>query len=581
MAIVSTVELPVEGKDPREAVRQWLKFLKSQTAGFNSLQIDAGLTSMANKDVLVRLAESLPGTALGFRSLSSSDRAKTASEFLDDFSPSFWSYQGTLTQHLPPLKALALIEELISCPPQAIRSTSFMLNSNGFQWKSAPSDSCGYLNLFDLKAFNRKQRFSLTAGLNCSGNVPKSPETLANFQQVFDSTGIPFHKGEICKVADEGQQDNKARANTILVGQICFDEAIEAAAEALNLQANSQWTKTALSSKQAFDLRIEQWGAGNSERVDLASVAKRIIKSDLPELTFETSDVENIRFKKSLTSGLELTVVFSRSLPRLGKAFTIGIGVQQTDSSMTGIRFETNLFRLEKTREERSWIYTTRDEAAASVRIAAEAVKNLLPVFESAFRSYFNPWPTGYPTQIQRHGSITAKQAVELALPLVRHQLPDSKLIRLTNSTRSLAVRDIEGPELDMDGRLKENAMWWLHFYSEAKDKSVEVHVPAVGCIRILDHGDQYKNVNSRRILAPIDGVWIDSNEAFGIAEKNGGQERRTSGKMFGVSAGLHAWEYHCPIWKLTYLITDERGRNDLTVVIEAGSGVLIPQPPR
>ena len=450
-----------------------------------------------------------------------------------------------------------------------------MLNCKGIQWRSGSVKTRGYLDLFDFKAFNRKQRFSLTAGLTCAGNEPKSAEVLSMLKSMAHHTGVPFHEGVIVKVADENR-DKGAHAKSILIGQICFDEAVECAADMLKKLSSSSWAKSALSRSQAVNLRMASWGDGNSRKIDFAPIAKRVIKSDFPELAFDASGGDQVRFKKHLTDEVEVILFFEKSLPRLGKAFTLHIGIQPTDNSMTGVHFETRLFCLERTREERSWIYSTREEAVASVRISIDALKSMLPSFESTLKLYFDPWPIEFPKQIQRHGNIGARKAMELALPFIQLQLPDAQLIRLGNMTRSLAVRDAEGPELSMDGRLGNNGIWWLHFYSPSQDKSVEVRVPAIGRMRILDHGDQYKDINARRILVPISGDWIDSVDAFRIAEANGGKERRESGQMFGISTSLNSWKSNSCRWELTYLITDKRGRNDLAIAIDATSGGLM-----
>lgn len=195
MAIVSTVKLPVEANDPREAVRQWIKILKSQTRGLDGLQIDAGLISMADKGVLVCLAERLPGKALGFLPMGSV-QSKTASEFLADSRPSFWVYRGTLTEYMPPLKVLALIEELIYCPPKAIRSTSFMLDGKGLRWKDSPAKSSGRLHLFDFRGFGRKTDFRLRP----AWNVPPKRENCLKFRLVCNEfltpPGFRFTRGQ-------------------------------------------------------------------------------------------------------------------------------------------------------------------------------------------------------------------------------------------------------------------------------------------------------------------------------------------------------------------------------------------------
>ncbi|PWU13075.1 MAG: hypothetical protein C5B50_19930 [Verrucomicrobia bacterium] len=115
--------------------------------------------------------------------------------------------------------------------------------------------------------------------------------------------------------------------------------------------------------------------------------------------------------------------------------------------------------------------------------------------------------------------------------------------------------------------------MWWFHFYSNEQDASFEVTVPAVGRIRILDHGKQYQNVNARGILVPVGQEWIDSDRAFALAEAHGGLERRRSGKTFGLFAKLQMSPSNRAYWELSYLVVDEKGRNDLIANIDAITG--------
>jgi hypothetical protein len=129
---------------------------------------------------------------------------------------------------------------------------------------------------------------------------------------------------------------------------------------------------------------------------------------------------------------------------------------------------------------------------------------------------------------------------------------------------RFVMVRDIQGPELSLDGRLVRHALWWFHFYSADQDASFQVTVPVLGRIRILDHGKQYQDVNARYILAPLDQNWMDRDRAFALAGDRGGRERRSSGKTFGLFAKLQMSHSQRSYWAFVYGIVDERGRNDL-----------------
>lgn len=204
---------------------------------------------------------------------------------------------------------------------------------------------------------------------------------------------------------------------------------------------------------------------------------------------------------------------------------------------------------------------------------AAHLLKVLLPRFESVIQSYFASWPKELPPGIEQHGNLTARQAFEKAQPLACNRFPDAILIRIRSSMRSLKTRDIEGPELSMDGRLKMNGLWWFHFYSERRDVSFQITVPFVGRVLMSDHGKQYQGPNSRGLLVPTGHEWIDSDRAFALAEERGGRARRESGRIFGISTKLQMHPSYGPFWGIMYLIVDERGRNDLIINIDAATG--------
>jgi hypothetical protein len=325
----------------------------------------------------------------------------------------------------------------------------------------------------------------------------------------------------------------------------------------------------ALSHGRAFDNRLEQMFGGTSQRVNFPALVKRIIKEALPQLSFHSSDVDGTVFIKPLAQGVETVVSFSKSLPRLGKAFTLDLGVR---CSNVPVRLERNLFQLERTTETRSWIYSSNDEATAVISEATGLLEKVLPPFESALRTHFAPWPQQFPPNIQRQGSLTAREAFEKAFSLAYRQFPDATLIRIINHARSLPARDIQGPELSVDGRLTPNGAWWFHFHSPSEDASFEVIVPAVGRIQTANHGEQYKGESGRRILIPIGNDWMDSDRAFAIAEEHGGAERRASGKMWGISTRL-VCRSERPSWALMYLVSDSRGRNDFVIHLDAISG--------
>lgn len=547
--------------------------IRNGTVSLEGAQIHLGLHCRANCGVLVGLAERLPSAALGFRT-GGSDRALTAGEFLAGRVEGLSNFDGMLTEHFLPADALALVEGLLQSPAQSIRSTAFHLSAQNIRWKGAPPEATGWLRLFDLKAFHRAKRFSLSASLQIPVENAQLPEVRNWFKQVAQETGIPFNKGTISH--GSGEQDRSpAYAQAVLVGRVCFEEAIEDVADLLPKHWVPEFAPTALAPGDAFAQRMQQWGAVSHQKINLASLLKNAAKQSLPGFKCSKAHGDRICFSKQIHPDAEALLLFEKQLPRLGKAFTLMLGVR---SLAHGMSFAENVFQIERTTECRTWIYGDTLEAEAAAKESVQLAKELLPYYEASLRRYFEPWPREIPAGIEQHGQLTARQAFVKAEALALRRFSDAVLIRVHNHPRSVAVRDLQGPELSRDGRLIPNAAWWFHFYSAAQDVSFQVTVPALGRIRILEHGKQYQNPNTRYILAPVDGNWMDSDRALALAEERGGRERRGMGKVFGLLTKLQMSRCQQAYWAFMYLVVDERGRNDLIVNLDAITGEPLPE---
>ena len=573
MLIAASVQLPVKTKDPREAVTECICLLRGNTISLEGSQVHLGLTCTSDCGVLIGLAELLPSATLGFRTMRL-NRALTAGQFVACKPSGLSTFSGVLTEHLLPVDALALVERLLLSSPRSIRSTSFDLRALNLRWKGAPPDVTGSLGLSDMKIHKWAKRFSLSASLQIPAENPKSPEVKDVLKKVADATGILSNKGRVLRFLGEKGR-SLAYGQALLVGQVCFEETIEDLADKLPKHWISEFAPNALAPSVALSHRMEQWGAASDQKINLASLLKNAVKQFLPEFKFAGAHGELIYFSKCIQSDAEALLLFEKQLPRMGKAFTLALGIR---SLADPTRFAENIFQIEGTTERKTWIYSDASEAETATKESVYLAKELLPHFESSLKRYFEPWPKEIPAGIEQHGSLTARQAFVKADALALSRFPDAALIRIHNNARSLALRDIQGPELSLDGRLIQNAVWWFHFYSAASDVSFAVTVPALGRVRILDHGEQYRNPNSRYILVPVGKNWIDSDQAFALAEQRGGQERRSQGKVFGLFAKLQMTQSQKAYWAFMYGLADERGRNDLIVNMDAITGEPLPE---
>jgi hypothetical protein len=570
MSVVVIVDNLVDSGDPRQAVSQWLKTLRSGAAQWDGILISVDLYAMSDNGVLTRLAEQLPPDFMGFRP-SATDRMLTASEFLRAEPPRGCAFSGKLSDPYGAEKALELTESLLSSSAKAIRSTSFRFNATNVRWKEGEATSLGTLRLYHRG--RGKRRFDLSASMRCSGDSLESDHLRQVIKRVSTATGIPFASGSSRLVQDR-VAGGEATAEERLIAQVCFDEAVEdAAARCFAGKVTLDHLQlAAASSNRALRLRLENWGHERSERVDLASTARCVFKATLPQLQLFINNGEEIWFHKPLGTSLETVVAIDRTFPTLGKVFTLKLGLKCPSARLLW-RWDSNLFALYRTSEPRAWVYTNREEALAAVTEAAELLRGVLPHWEASLLRWFEPWPTTWPGNIERRGRITAREAFTEAFQLVRAAFPDADFIRLVNDSRSSDPQCNPGPSLAPDGRLELNSAWRLHFHSPSQDVSLSVGVPAIGRICILDDGDRYRDVNSRWILAPLSGTWLDSDQALAIAEQHGARERRDTGKTYGISARLEHGPFDTKLWNIHYCVVDNRGRNDVTLQIDAETG--------
>lgn len=561
MSAVISAEVKLDACEPKAAVSELFALLERGCANLNEAKIGLHLICMANPGVLERLARDLPADALGFKILTE-QRTVTSEEFLRKGPQRMSSFSGDLTNWLSSERAIEIVRELVNSPPAMVRSASFGVSVSNLRWRGATDGVGGRLHMSDMKVFRSAARFSCTAAVDFPDTVSDA-EISKITAAIAQATGVGFKAKDMIRIPTVGDNPEET-GKSILIGQICFDAAIADIRRSLGANIVENLRTVGLTDDEAFDERMENLGEGKA--VSFAPISKKAVKELLPEFTFHAADVDGVTFKKPLGPDTEMFIAFYKSQPRVGKAFTLEFGVR---SPKSGIEYKSNLFRLAGTTEDRSWVYSEKEEAVAAVRDAIGVLKLALPTIETSVKTFFSTWPVAFPQGIKRLGNLTAQAAYKLA---VEHA-PGASLVRIHSRMRSLRARDFLGPDLSADGRLTDNGAWWLHFYLAPADYSFEVTVPAIGDIEVLDHGAQYQDGNSQRYLVPLTGYWIDSDAACRIADLHGASEQRAQGKFWGLIAQLTTIGSATPFWRLEYLISDERGRNDFRIDLDASSG--------
>jgi len=116
----------------------------------------------------------------------------------------------------------------------------------------------------------------------------------------------------------------------------------------------------------------------------------------------------------------------------------------------------------------------------------------------------------------------------------------------------------------------------WTYLFGSASDDSLLVVVVTLG-IPVLT-----EEVRDTFFLDPFPDGWVDSDQAVGVAEANGGSEYRAqTGNDFLIAAagrGLYLRELTRPVWLFTY--SDSLSLTGLLVYVDAVTGEFIDATP-
>lgn len=530
MLIASSVSLPLETKDVSEAVHQVLDLLRSKVFSLGDVKISLNLTAMRFPDILVLWAKALPEEAESF----GMDMSMSAGQFLQAHAagqlpmPSICSCDAT--DYLSVSDTLALIESFFQTTPRAIRSTSFSIILENVNWRGSDGVGSGKIYLSDMKAFQRKQRFNLTAIYSCHGDNSKDTSVKKLFKRIASETGISFDKGKITE-AIEPEILAKAELQQILAARICFEEAFEKAGREIR-NRNLQWQGLpGLASKgESFDRRIESVYSGRKERVNFPGLIKRFMKDGFSDFTPWKDGGEQIIFSKPISSDLEMVLGFDRIHNwGLGKTFTLILGIKITGGPLVGRIWNDNFFRLfQQSTFSPCWTYITKVEIAEALDGASEFLRSTLSVFESEIANYLCPIPEKVPDSIPGRGAITAKQALGEALNVAKAWSEDAVLYTVSSSG-ILSLRESGmGPMINTHGFLQPHGCWFYCFYSPTKKRVLFIQVPSIGSLRCDESScrQPFGSVGDSIFPTPINN-WIDSDQAMVVAEENGGRAAR------------------------------------------------------
>jgi hypothetical protein len=560
MQIHCFAEFPLEQDDPVPAIRQFVRLLR-----------DGALDTVRGE--------------VGLNLVATSTRGRTT---IQEFRPE-------RTKGQPFARALDIAGELTNLGSAQIKSLHFILSAEGFRWKGSSETSSARLLLLDGKSFQRKQRFNLSAHLMLEATDPRDPAIQKMLAEIAKATGLQF-KLQSSTMRIEPNESGRATPEELFVTVLSWIELIEEIGTKVREKVSLAGIPHLMTTYQAHNFLFDPGKMGKSVRVDFTRIARNWLKAEFPEYKRVPDALDGELLHKEIAEGLMVTLSIDKKPKAFSKEFTIGLGVGLTSPRFAPtpdrpLTFGVNLFHLFGIAPlPMQWTYYKEADLREALRGAAPLVKQVLAIFELEAMKLQRAYERGL-EEFEGPRQISAKEAFELALPLVKAWAEDGGLMRIGShviSGQHLPFSPLPLPALDGQGRLATNGGWWMQFHSHSKRQNLYVRVPSRGKITqtLLDAPEGRHWPSDADQILP-DG-WIDSVEALRRARAAAGQQiasRATEeiqqfelsssanvAKMFGTLRppfrdGMFPMDRS---WRISFSLNSEKERRITSITVPA-----------
>ena len=514
MEIHCFAAIPIEQDEPVPAIRQFVRVLRDGAIDTDRGEIDLNL-------------------------VATSARGRTT---VQEFRPE--RTKGQLFS-----RALDIAGELTNLGPAQIRSLHFILSAEGFRWKGSSETSSARLLLLDGKSFQRKQRFDLSAHLVFESTHPNDPAIEKMLAGIARATGLQF-KLQSSTMRIEPNEPGRATPEELFVTVLSWIELIEEVGAKVRAKVSLAGVPHLMTTYEAHNFIFDPGKMGKSMRVDFTRAVRKWLKAEFPEYKRDPDAVDGETLHKEIGEGVMVTLSVDKKPKAFSKEFTIGLGVGLSSPRFAPtadrpLTFGVNLFHLFGIAPlPMQWTYYTEADLQEALQGAATLVKQVLAIFEPEAMNMQRAHERRL-DEFEGPREVSAKEAHELALPLVKAWAEDGGLMRIVSnmiSGQHLPFSPLSLPALDGEGRLAMNGGWWMQFHSRSKRKNLYVMVPCRGKITqtLLDapEGRHWPSDGDQIFL---DG-WIDSVEALRRARAAAEHQITASGAAGGAD-GIQQFE--------------------------------------
>jgi hypothetical protein len=433
------------------------------------------------------------------------------------------------TTGVPFAQALDIVEELTALTLARIGSLFFTLQAEGFRWKGAPENcSCSILVL-DGKAFQRKQRFSITALIDFQAANPKDQAVAGMLEAVEKASGIKFEV-QSAAIRLEPDEPGKATGEQILVSHLAWQDVLETAGEKIRPALSLAGIPRLMSSHESIDARFDPAKLGKSVRVNFAGIVKRWGKRSFPEYRPVESEFS---FVKPLTSEIATGFVLDKKPGAFSKNFSISLEVRLTAPVFTALEsrplvFDASMFELFQVGPlPLQWVYFTEADLEEALDGARKLLAGVLPVLEEEVRRSLSTILSRRVDEFEGPRRLSAREAYDLVLPRVRSWAPDAKLqcIQCCPMVVRAGAHTLEFLCCD-GGRLSDNGQWRLRFHSSKRHEVCDVRAPHRGRIRQMNSRDNRGRAWPSDAELTIAEGWMDSTAALDVVQSIAAQQQ-------------------------------------------------------
>jgi hypothetical protein len=549
---------PLVQDEPVPAIRQFVRLLRDGAIGTERGEVDLNL-------------------------VATSTRGRTTVQ----------QFRPERTKGQPFARALDIAEGLTNLGPAQIKSLHFILSAGRFRWKGSNETSSARLLLLDGKSFQRKQRFDLSAHLMFEATDPNDPAIAKMLAEIARATGLQF-KLQTSSMQLKPNEAGRVTPEELFVTVLSWIELIEEIGTKVREKVSLAGIPHLMTTYEAHNFIFDPVKMGKSVRVDFTRVVRRWLKAEFPEYKRDADAVDGEMLHKKIAEGVMVTLTIDKKPKAFSKEFTMGLGVGLSSPRFAPtvdrpLTFGVNLFHLFGIAPlPMQWTYYTEADLQEALRGAAVLVKQVLAIFEPEAMKMQRAHERRL-DEFEGPREISAREAYEMALPLVKAWAEDGGLMRIVSnmiSGQHLPYSPLTLPALG-EGRLAMNGGWWLQFHSRSKKQNLYVRVPCRGKITqtLLDAPEGRHWPSDGDQIFP-DG-WIDSVEALRIARAAAEQPGTPSGaygiqqfelssqanvKTFGTlrppfREGMFPMER---IWRISFLLNSENERRITSVAVPA-----------